>query len=365
MHYKTKWLLILFIVIFAISGCSKNDSESDKTDPSDTTEVTTTETPNTEPDIENPSETQIEEPTEDPNRYQSIYKDRPKISLTTYNTGNEPLKLFLNMNMQSVIEVYGEPLSKFYFTGSLVYEYPDFYVFFDGPYYEDEEMMNREEMIAMGFWFKLNKPVFGLSLGMSLYDIETIYGPMDNLSRSEMSEFSTEYVSVFSLEQLSIMMMFEKDMTLRTLFVLENIEEAGSIETYPLGLSTEDRIQTIQTPYTFNDYGPFANEAFDSAFQQLKAASDRQYLSFTQKGIYYNVMGEGFFLLDTESEVVRKLSTQNMILLDDGLDQLLVQDMDKGYLYIISKTEQKVSQYGYLNFHGTRDYFGFYYSRLK
>ena len=362
MHSKIKIIIVVFIMLFAFSGCSKNedDSETSPTEPTTEAPLTIVTTESTTEEV-----TETEPTTEDPNRYQSIYKDRPKISLTTYNTGNAPLKLFLNMNMQSVIDAYGEPITTFYFTGSLVYEYNDFYVFFDGPYYEDDEMMNREEMIAMGVWFKLNKPLFGLSLGMSLYDIETIYGPMNNLSRMEMSEFSTEYVSVFTIEQISITMMFEKDMTLRTIFVMENIEEADSIETYPLGISTEDRIQTLNNPYTFNNYGPFTNEAFDSAFQQLKENADNQYLNLSSKGIYYNVMGEGFFLLDTENEVVRKLSTQNMILLDDGLDQLLTQDFDKGYLYIINKSEVKVSQHGYLNFHGTRDTFGFYYSRLK
>lgn len=362
MRNISKFILMVLIIILFSTGCSKKSSDDSEATSESTTEPST-EIQSTEATTEATTETV--ETTEDPNRYQSIYKDRAKISLTTYNTGNEPLKLFLNMNMNSIIEAYGDPISTFYFTGSLVYEYNDFYVFFDGPYYEDDEMMNRDEMIAMGVWFKLNKPIFGLSLGMSLYDIETIYGPMDNLSRSDMSEFSSEYVSVFTIEQISITMMFEKDMTLRTIFVMENIEEAGSIETYPLGISTEDRIQTILSPYTFDDYGPFTNEAFESAFQQLKENAENQYLTLSDKGIYYNVMGEGFFLLDTQNEVVRKLSTKNMILLDDALDQLLTQDMDKGYLYIITRSENKVSQHGYLNFHGTRDPFGFYYSRLK
>lgn len=363
MQNKRKLILLFFIILLITAGCSNKNTD---TSPSEDTTETTSEALTTETTTATTTETTTEtETTNDPDLYQSIYKDRPKISLTTYNTGNEPLKLFLNMNMQSVMDAYGEPISNFYFTGSLVYEYNDFYVFFDGPYYEDVETMNREEMIAMGIWFKLNKEVFGLSKGMSLYDIETIYGPLNNLSRSDMDEFSTDYISVVTLEQITISLLFEKDMTLRSIFVMEYIETEDSIEVYPLGISTEDRIQTLDNPYTFDDYGPFENEAITNAFTQLKNNEGSQYLTLTSKGIYYNVMGEGFFLLDTENEVVRKLSTQNMILLDDGLDQLLTQDMENGYLYIITQKENKISQHGYLNFHGTRDSFGFYYSRLK
>lgn len=164
-NYKIKerkmiMLCLMSAFILLLAGCASAKKEQTLT---------------TEPTIGNIADTTGTEPTASTNTNlgeSSFYKDRAKLSLSPYTLTEEPLKLFLNMSMASLIEAYGEPLSKFYDDGHYVFEYLDFYCYFDGPNYSDVEMMNQDEMIAFAFQFKLSYSLFDLAYGQSKSEID-------------------------------------------------------------------------------------------------------------------------------------------------------------------------------------------------
>lgn len=182
-HHKLIVLCFLTVFIFLLSSCSSTKEDTQTT----TTTTTTTNNNNNEldkVDAENTvstGESEVEH---------SIYKDRAKLSLSPYIVSKKPLMLFLNMSMTSLVEAYGMPIAKFYDNGSYVFEYLDFYCYFDGPNYSDIEMMNQDEMIAFAFQFKLTYTIFDLSYGQAKSEID--YN--ENTNTTIVSPFKIELI---------------------------------------------------------------------------------------------------------------------------------------------------------------------------